>query len=698
MKVQLNTYKPINNYPARKQAPSFQGLIPRKEHLRASKDFIYYIVKTLGVDFKQAETVLKGAGNEKALFLASMSERYNAKYFNSAVKEPVNAVFDLFNKVKNPSKLHRSIVHNVHGSFEYLGKIFESANDKNSLKFVRHLYKDVFKGKKPAENIVLDLLSSANRKEFIKHPEKYSSYLKLNINNENAVKTLDELVSNGKYDKLLFDKKYALRRHISDSMISNIISESDLLKYYSPAGKHFLDVFTTSYYPRRNFPISETNKTNILEIYKSANRKNEPLRTQILDIYRYVGENDEVMTSNEIKAMRSLFGKMDSSKDAFSFVRSLLKSRVEPNSISTINEILEFVPPKKANIFRKNIFRILSKTRDTEELKTALQNDVMNPFFEGNSLFRNAQMEAIRRGYIKPESKLTKFGKFIENKFNELKYKFFEKNDKVTSETSVEKVIELPSKQIAAKPVEEAVAETAPKEIAARTIENVAVETAPKEIVTKPVEEAAAPKIVSKVENTVIEPKQIEKVEPKRFASINIPSLDLTTTVDDPSINLVRTLKESPKARKLRVINDVKDVISKKLHSKTLEKQEDLYVKNATKMRLKLLPEIFDSIKETRAVDRAVGKKKINSSNKDAVELYNRINGKNRKLVRYMLLKRNVDGTRMFEVKDIISFLDKASEKMSKQELKAPQIKEYYEHLYQAKLDQYGKLKKARKK
>ncbi len=116
-----------------------------------------------------------------------------------------------------------------------------------------------------------------------------------------------------------------------------------------------------------------------------------------------------------------------------------------------------------------------------------------------------------------------------------------------------------------------------------------------------------------------------------------------------------------------------------------------------------MLPEIFASIKETRAADRAAGKMKSNSSNKDALALYERINGKNKKLVNYMLKKRNVDGTRMFEVKDIIATLDKAEAKIATNKKAAPKtykandVKEYYNHLFDSKVQQYGKIQKSKK-
>mgnify|MGYP004596728913 CR=1 FL=1 len=180
-------------------------------------------------------------------------------------------------------------------------------------------------------------------------------------------------------------------------------------------------------------------------------------------------------------------------------------------------------------------------------------------------------------------------------------------------------------------------------------------------------------------------------------------------TAKQSNVNvLAKNVKEiqkehtSPKALKRIVANNVLNLVTPKLGAKTLSKQSDLYTKNATKMRLGMLPEIFASVTDTRKADRAVGKRKICSANQDVLGLYLRINGNNKKFVNYLLKKRNVDNTRMFEIKDIIAMIDKAETKIAKEkklnpEYKARDARKYYNHLYEAKIEQYGKVKPQRK-
>lgn len=159
------------------------------------------------------------------------------------------------------------------------------------------------------------------------------------------------------------------------------------------------------------------------------------------------------------------------------------------------------------------------------------------------------------------------------------------------------------------------------------------------------------------------------------------------------------TKQSAKQNNKQLVIDSVLSLIQPKLGAKTLSKQSDIYAQYATKIRLSVLPEIFASITETRKVDRAVGKRKINSSNKDALDLYLKINGSNRKFINYMLKKRNVDNTRMFEVKDILNAVNAAEAKIAKEKqlnpnYKARDARAYYNHLFDAKVEQYGKVKR----
>ena len=125
-------------------------------------------------------------------------------------------------------------------------------------------------------------------------------------------------------------------------------------------------------------------------------------------------------------------------------------------------------------------------------------------------------------------------------------------------------------------------------------------------------------------------------------------------------------------------------------------------------MRLSMLPEIFDSIKETRAAARKNGtfNKRTTEKNEDALDLYQRINGKNKRLVNYMLKVRNEDGTRKYTVKDIVNTLSETSKTVRQEKMAAPKDRPFrakdekamYDILADEQIAKYGKLHQAKSK
>ena len=169
---------------------------------------------------------------------------------------------------------------------------------------------------------------------------------------------------------------------------------------------------------------------------------------------------------------------------------------------------------------------------------------------------------------------------------------------------------------------------------------------------------------------------------------------------------------EKPQKRTVKIINivqdkniqltkEVNDIIKTKLGKRIYAEQEDTYRLKATKIRLGLLPDIFDSIKTTRGESRKQGIEP-NVSNRDASRLYELINGANRKTVRYMLKICDNNGNRVFDVNKIIDFIEKANrnikrEKALNKNYRASDTKAYYENLFNELNTKYGKLKRTKK-
>lgn len=156
--------------------------------------------------------------------------------------------------------------------------------------------------------------------------------------------------------------------------------------------------------------------------------------------------------------------------------------------------------------------------------------------------------------------------------------------------------------------------------------------------------------------------------------------------------------KQQTQERKIKLAKEVNDIIKTKLGKRTYNEQEDNFRLKATKIRLGLLSDIFDSIKAKRAQYRSIGIEPT-VSNKDASRLYELINGTNRKVVRYMLNKTENNGNRVFDVKQIIELIEGVNNKLAiakkqRTDYRASDAKAYYEMLYNDFVDKYGKLKR----
>ena len=586
----------------------------------------------IGVRTSELLELTKDANETRMQFLKSLVTNYNARNFTRAgnLKEDPNGLIETFKTVENPEIAHFGIVKNTDAPLELLPKLFSLATDKKSLEFVQKIQHEVLGGGKNAIKIITDLLSSENNQEYIKNPEKYVSYLKYASNNENAVKELDKMVETGTFHSEIFDAKQAVESLMKIGAIKTTIgSEAKYLEQnYSKDGEKFIKHVFGDFLAHKK-DLTPADFSDILKMYKTSNAENIQTRLDILSKFKYSTTGKDAEAShNEIKAMKKLFDKMDSDKSSANFVYKVLGDDIKAKSIKDLADILDIVPSKKAEIFHKNIARIVRYT-DEEERINALKNEVENPFFITES-YAQILEDSIKAGFSKKESKISQMARFVENKINQMRYNRIE---------------------------------------------------------------SAAPQTTTEIQ--LVKPSYTHVVAPV------YPTTAIETKT--PAIKLNRTFKESPQARKLRVQNDVNEIIKQKLGQKTFENQQHDYNVGAMVMRLKLLPEIFESIKDTRKMQKMAGQRP-NVENKDAIKLYSRINGKNRKLVNYMLKQTDSEGHRIYNMKEILAKLDLIEAKVSN--LKSAKGKDFnskdtkivYQNEYEKLFEQYGKLKRAKKK
>ncbi|MDO4975498.1 MAG: hypothetical protein Q4E61_04210, partial [Alphaproteobacteria bacterium] len=559
--------------------------------------------------------LIASAPKKKVSFLHSLANRYNSKYYYTpeANREDPKHLIELYKQIKRPKKDDFYIISSIHGTFKNLQDVFKQIKTKKDMDFVRTLQKNnIIRDSKASTTFIIDMLKSSNKKEYLKNFPEYLAYIKLNIHDADAIKKLDSMLDNKTFNAKKYNTEYALRQTINNIRYNDsvLLNMANLEKYYTPEGSKILNRFLNDYLLFREVPSIKNIEQDLLNIYSTTTKKNIKDRINLLEKIKYTSasKSEKIKDKEEVKELKLLFDRMDGSKYAKNFVRKAINSHLKIDSVRELNQILEITSPKEADIYFNNIKRMVENS-SLEERETAIINGLNNPLYEPPRL--------------KNKKKMAKMYHYT-SKIGPSKTSRIAEHLKCTIIYNI-----MPGPQTKDIPL-------------SKNLNNL--------IIT--LHTGSTTNAVS--------------AKPAKINLISIPLSEKPLPIETPSINLLSKLKESPKAKRLRVINDVNNLISEKLKKSQLDKQQDLYAKNATAMRLKLLPEIFNSIKETRAVDRAVNKKKSASSNNDALTLYSKINGKNRKLIKYMLQKRNLDKTRMFEVKDIIAFIEKTENQIQK--------------------------------
>lgn len=719
--------------------PSMMPKFLLREEIADKKEEIAHILHKAP---EAINDLTKNASTKRLYFLDLLAEKLNVQRYvkkasHEELKKDTDTIIDIYNKTKHPNKGHYFLASGFKGSFDDINRIINATGGKESkLKFAEKLHRQVLCdngfGDIKRPQITAELLESKHADSYVKDFPKYKSYLILHKNDENAVKNLDAMIDNKTFDPKKYDIQINLNHIFSKSSLHEtpIFNKETLTKHYTDEGFEALDTFFQNFGPSKE-SVKAGNDKDIMDIYKTTTKSNLGIRKKIMNKFQYSQFNDvKIKEKNEqISDLNVLFKKIDEDPNVGKFMLKLIpddagiRLKPEVNTIGEYNRILDAVPAKKLNIFYRNAENIMYQTKGQERIK-ALQENIENPFFMTERV-KEIRDYNIQEGFEKAPSIFSQARKFVANKFNQLRDKItpdakkpvvrneVKELDKANSKPVINIIepIELP-KANEVKPVidinSKAVEQVKPEEVV-NIIKPIELPKANEvkpviDIDSKVVEKAQSEKIINDVKPIIkSEPKDIIKdvkndAIDKGFVKEQVES---TNTIDK-SAKLTKTAPKLPNAKKLAVINDVNGVIEKKLGAKTLGEQKSDYAKKATKMRLNMLPEIFASIKETRAADRAAGKK-ATCSNKDALALYEKINGKNKKLVNYMLKKRNADGTRKFNIKDIITTLDDAekqviqNKKIAPKQYNAQSERNYYNNIFDTNVAIYGQLEKAKK-
>lgn len=609
----------------------------------------------LGRDYSEVLLLTKGANEKRINFFQDLVEAYNANNFYHK-EENINVIDLLYKNIKFPKNIHSEIVKTLKTSMQKLSEIFgKTGEDVKSLKFVKNVSVLLDNNKQnDKSDLVLDLLNSKNKDFYVNNFDKIKSYLALNIKDKNVVRNLDSLINNNGYDYKIYDKKLEISniyKNITERQSDNF-NVDGLVLNYSKSRSKFLKALQQNFY-HSPIQIEPEVGDEINKMYDSTNDKNVKIRSRVMKYFsspytRYKKFNEDVKFFSELN---KLFNSLDSGdKYLNNFIKKLTEKRNHYfESPMEINNLAENVSPKKLDIFYKNFEKIMYYV-PKESRDAALKKGIEKPYI-GLNRYKKERKEDIKYKFVKYPSVFKRVYANVENFFNKLKYN-------LTSEPQLVKNFR--------------------PEKSGKVIENIEKnENVFEEVIKKDIAKPIIDENFVKISDEIVDNVKQEEVK------------------TDDVIKISKKLDK--KLKKELLANDILGFAKQKLGVKTFENQREAFVENATKMRYEMLPEIFASIMDTRKADRAVGKYRINSSNKDALKLYTMVNGNNKKFVNYLLKKRNVDGSRMFEVKEIITTLENAEKQIQKQkqnnpEYRAKDVRKYYNHLLESKIQQYGKV------
>lgn len=591
----------------------------------------------LNQDINDIVELTKNSSKKQLSLLSELATNFNRfNFYREPVKKDNPKLVNVIvGKIKKPTKMHSYICNKFSDSLESLNTIIDWAgNNKKRLNFVAQLNEDLFKYERPDGNTLIpDLLKSEHADEYMKKYDEIRSYLKLNKDNPNVVSELDKKFAGKQFDGQYFNKELNTDKN------------------------------------RAKYPLLDRAIVNGESSLNLLTQENHKLARMMSKVFF---PTDEMMKNGAAEDVANI---LISTNKKNAPLREELLGRFTP-TIRGIDSDFSYEQDKK--------LKLLARLYDTIDADKNAKNFVRKslPKLDGNF-------------------QLDEFVDILDN-VSTKKLNIFRDNAwNIISKTTGKERIDALNNNIT-----DAFFETESTRLSNRQkiqygyikrrslFKNMSIRI--KNSLNKlrdAVTSDTQPKISTTTE--VVIPKNIEKIEPKPLVQ---PEKFVKKSIyAKPEIlPISRTVKRE--ILKEKVISFVKN----KLGEKTFSRQSDDFGKNATQIRLKMLPEIFASIADTRKVDRMIGKTKNQSSNKDVLTLYSKINGQNKKFVNYMLKKRNADNSRMFEVRDIIAILDKAENKIANNkklnsDYRAKDAKAYYNHLFDAKVEQYGKLQRAKK-
>lgn len=635
-------------------AKSLRKMMLSKQAKKEFKEMTGWAADVLGKDAQDVQKKLNGNTKRKTDFYALMVEKYNRTNFYAEVgkKENPELVDKIFDIVEKPSDEHFRFVDSINLPFAETKTVFEKLeNNPKKINIAGTIYNDISGirvnhrdsgNTERTKRIFMDMINSPNREEYLANYETYKPHIHHNAEDKNVIKLLDEKISAKSYDKKNANNINEVNRLFTSLVEVGKFNRAELTSHYSKEANELVKTLDARIAIRHG--VSNKDADSLAEIYKTTTKDNAVARGKFIESNYYFGAQRDKYDENEISNIGKVFKMMDEDPNMMKFINKLNKNGRGFGKAESYLKLADQVGTKVLNRDADVIGETIGMNR-YHSYESVVEHYEQKP----KSIFGRA-MDSLKGLFKKKEEPVD----------NNIYWtgEDLAKIEKVAAEQDAEKM----------------------KKSVDNITENVSIKPAMIDTMSK----------VASVDTSVAVKPQVEKrvVKHRSFFKPYVP--------------------KQPSAKKLVVINDVNNIIENKLGKNVYADQSRVYANKATKMRLSMLPEIFDSIKETRAAARKNGtfNKRTTEKNEDALDLYQRINGKNKRLVNYMLKVRNEDGTRKYTVKDIVNTLSETSKTVRQEKMAAPKDRPFrakdekamYDILADEQIAKYGKLHQAKSK
>lgn len=635
-------------------AKSLRKMMLSKQAKKEFKEMTGWAADVLGKDAQDVQKKLNGNTKRKTDFYALMVEKYNRTNFYAEVgkKENPELVDKIFDIVEKPSDEHFRFVDSINLPFAETKTVFEKLeNNPKKINIAGTIYNDISGirvnhrdsgNTERTKRIFMDMINSPNREEYLANYETYKPHIHHNAEDKNVIKLLDEKISAKSYDKKNANNINEVNRLFTSLVEVGKFNRAELTSHYSKEANELVKTLDARIAIRHG--VSNKDADSLAEIYKTTTKDNAVARGKFIESNYYFGAQRDKYDENEISNIGKVFKMMDEDPNMMKFINKLNKNGRGFGKAESYLKLADQVGTKVLNRDADVIGETIGMNR-YHSYESVVEHYEQKP----KSIFGRA-MDSLKGLFKKKEEPVD----------NNIYWtgEDLAKIEKVAAEQDAEKM----------------------KKSVDNITENISIKPAIIDTMSK----------VASVDTSVAVKPQVEKrvVKHRSFFKPYVP--------------------KQPSAKKLVVINDVNNIIENKLGKNVYADQSRVYANKATKMRLSMLPEIFDSIKETRAAARKNGtfNKRTTEKNEDALDLYQRINGKNKRLVNYMLKVRNEDGTRKYTVKDIVNTLSETSKTVRQEKMAAPKDRPFrakdekamYDILADEQIAKYGKLHQAKSK